>query len=1376
MMNLKSNYLPLVILLTLLYGIGISGQVYTIDNTHTLSSVATTIASLAPTDTSTQQIRFKEYSNVSQSSFKLISAFQGNIVFERESESDSLITIPQDSILFEFKRIKGTVTLRGLAFKLNGDNSVLIAGSETGKENAKLILDSCIIMGDDIKSTFISWLGKVDSRIEIRRSYFVAKNGTSLINLNAGTIVLENNAINFSGRIISSANELLHVEYNTVIRTQLDCRDGNNAVATFLNNWFPLRGRDYSKPPNTVGYFPIYFAGFFSVNDTIKNNLISNGEWKGFDFPDGTSKFSDISNKHNARPSSRDTTELWNWYFLDSTNVGFGAGPHRKKTAYNVFPDSNEFSTSFDNRFLRLSFMSSAIPRTLVPEYSSVLLSDTSLYNDLRLVWPQKGGLHFGAFKIFSIILDTVTNFGTPILLANQGATGLYKRQSSGSANENDKVILFSNEWLSAKYFHPAFSANTSKGINITPDSQNLGVGDSILFTQVTLPGRTIFVGSSAPPMPSNYRDLNVSVGYSTNAVLNGNIDFGTNVKTQIPYEANKVYWWIPSGDTLLSTTSKNGRFMSKYKAVNALQAYLVEVVNTPKGKSSLSSSTWGQIQFQSENGFQFYLDSTSFTADSNKYGSSSKPLKFDWAGRGINDSVIWSGNFKTPDHELWKNVNGVYSPVLVKADSSHFEFALSAGDSNAYFFQAIPFNVFKNQLFTATLGDVSVANLLSSNSGKISFANADPDPLDPLFLNTKWLGGKSIKTLRINLTQAYQIILDQVKAHAPSDKVKLLGYDGSNWMAMDSGNFVLGSPSKYQFNLPLLPSLPLSGISKFAILEVLPPAENIVTFTEPVVKGETAVTFLAVTKPGFDSSVIKKYGVQMFSLNAQGQFVAESPPDSLSAKPIGTALTKTLSPGKIYWYQLQYLEKDYQVYGNQLVNNLEGPKIKYGDLPLISPTAKNHWQIIGFPFDGLGKHFIKNSNLELDVLKFKDVSEFYDGIAKVTNNGAKDSSYFNKVAFPQTLKRASAYLFAASRPFNFALDSTAKFPDGKVYTTAASSAGWKFIGNPFPFPFAVNAIHSNQDQNFVFQNLTFKDTLETYQWDTVTVLQPFKGYAVYLQAGEMLSFDPFKLGNNALAKKSRMANLQAVNPWATLKIGEDVNALSGMTFFAGNKYRSIPNLPALQQKLRLKIGGGEGYLYKAVTLSDKAMSLSKKAMTVMEINESLNIFSDKTKSALLKFTSEADKDLETFALWNKNSGETIQANHEVTLQLIAGNNAYQFIAGDSDFVKQTLSALQANIKDLQLTLQNYPNPFNAQTQINFTLPAGLGHYEKLALEIINLQGIRIWNKSLNDFTLGSHFIAIEPLHWAPGVYVAKLRVQTDKKTFTIKRKMMRVP
>jgi hypothetical protein len=1331
---------------------------YSVSATKSLKVVANEIQSKI--DPGIYRVKFSTYGkNVDQFKMDSPTAQVDSIIFERnvDMESDSVIKV--DSTLFDFRRMKGTVVLRGLAFQLANPKAVLISGSEVGKENLHLLIDECFIFADSLDGTFLNWAGLPNSNIEIRRSFIISRTGTVLskLSVSGGNILLKNNLFNFPGFIAGSVSKFVEIKANTFNRTQL--RLTGDVVSTpptysFTRNLVAHHGATAAF--HATQFWFGYFSAFLDADAIVQNNRIYNA-WNGFDLGGSTKFAQNNSNQFIDSLPFKSSRELWNWYSSLDSMAGFSYGLPLTTQKYNVFPDSTQSDFNLQGLAAKVYFKPAKFPKIIKAEYDPAIPAPLVANPDLRFWNPTSGPLHFGSFRVDSISLPVNTQHGIPILLTKD-SNKVFTRQAYRDVQRLQSKSIFSNGLASGRFYFFSHLGNTASGSNITPTSE-IGNGDVFTFTKVDSAGFTSFFHEpSCSVCPKEYRYLEKDINIKTTAVIKDSLVFGLR-DSLVAYRADSTYWMISGSSNrfmrAVRASGVGGKFVATALAESPFKAYLVEKLSVPKGGTTFPL-VGGSLQAKSENGYQItILDTT--PSDTIHYGQNTRAYGFKEVGRLATDSVKLQLKWK-PDQEAFKDSLGKILPLGILPDTAGIvKLDLGKKDAGLTYFLAVKFNIFKDSLYTGSIeGGVTLGKFRSSVSAKAKFADLDTaiknyswTNQDSAFASTLFLAGKEFRANGALPIQPWEMTFPVIGSHDRS-KVEAWWSDGKDWTKIASPDLLFLTVAGNDLKVSKLPI----QARYIVAVERLQPPETYVIATPPTLKDN--IFRITVNYVGDSlNKAINQYKVELKSVDQLGDIVKVDSP----AVDVGTPFEIILKPNLAYVYRIQYLTGTIP-YGSPSFQALEGPA--WDRKVLLAPErslhAKDIWHIVGFPFSGTLKHAIVKNGVPLDTAKFIDTLKVMDILKTGTSSEISALKDWQSLSFTP----GKGYLVGGTRAFDLKMADQAQFLPLKPYKIGLDS-GWYFMANPFPTSFLSSKIKTQKKKNLFFWDLvaTTGAAGTTYAWAPAKTLKAFTGYAYQAVSKDTLVFD--LLGDvvptTPLAKSSLMPGLTEVKLYRP-------SATANMFITSNPNDESIPFLSTPNSSLELRLGGGSGFLLKSIANG-------------LAMDEPLEIRSLQSGMAAFSVASPEVEGLNEkiqVRLVDLVTGKVYDEVDAKELPLTSGTHPYRLLAGTTAFVSQSIDAFRATLPQSIGLSQNFPNPVRGLTRISLLWPAIQSEERHAVLQVLDTRGREVHRVNLDKIQAGRQVLTLDVSRWNPGIYLYRLTVSDGARKTRLQKRMLVSP
>jgi hypothetical protein len=1307
-------------------------------------------------------IKFSSYGTVGTLKLDTTGAGVDSILITRSTpDSDGVINVGNGTFL-DLKRVTVPVTLRGLAFQL-GPKGMLIAGSESGKANRNLTIDSCFIYADDLDGTFLSWLGDPTATIEIKNSFFVAKGANApntRLAMAAGTILLSNNLFNFPGAITGEKiSRKIEIRSNTFNRTQLDLIGQTlSARPTFVINQNLFAHRGPVEAFSRVDYYVASILGFEDLVSTVTVNRMYNS-WKGFDVQN-VARF----NGNTSVDSTYDgklPTELWDWYTeAKDTTTGLLSGVYKQRR-YNVLPGEKSRNLLLGKDTLSVQFRPAIFPRMISLTQNNL---GYTLNPAVRLRYAGIGALYFGPFRIDSLIVQKPPVHGKPVLLA-LGDSG-FTIQNSGTS-VLDANSRFVNGSLGARYFILGDSANTpsGNGIAVGTGTGLLSSKERAIFAHVDSAGMTRIDVTGNMGIPPEYRYLKEGYTIHTTAKINSTVNFGGDAKLAPYWDRSTTIFWMVKPNTFVPATKgvappNVGIYMANAAFNSDLgdwSAYLVEKLTVPGGgKAFTLPGGEGEVQAGAANGYQLSIDSAG-VYDTATYGFGTRGYSFDWAGREDADTLSLTLKANPDQDAFVKNGPTIDTVPRKILPDGRFRIAIGKADMGKVFFVATKFNILANEVVNRSIpGGVALSNYTSTTAGRLSFGDVVPAYLDSLnatsdttFRNTRFLGGKELRASYLKPSRLFGMTFDIAAIHDLS-KVEAWSFDGISWAKAKA------VPLSALSNSILVDSLPLATQRVLVVEHLLEP-EKYVSAGKPVLLGKDILSVRpANVITGDTLKPVTGYCLQLQSVNAAGSVFTT---DCLQ-KPIGEETQVKLEPNSAYKYRiLFFMGQEPFIRPYEVLQDVKwDPKATLDSA--FAALHRYRWHLLGFPFNDSLKHVVPK--VPGDTLE-GDAKDETVALRLVTS---PDSTFFQDMGNPDKLKvgAGDAYLFASAWNRQIQTGTAEVLPPAPK--TVSLKKGWNFIANPFPISFLASRVQS-KDPDLLFFELTYDPTIAApaskYDWDTATTLKAYHGYAVHADTAEDLVFDPFYKPASASVAAAKAGSGSSVGAWLQARIESSMGGAKA-TLSGNAGQRNVRYLPTPGSSVSMHIGSGAGYRLKTVRDLDR-------------VDEEIEITAPAAGHAAFALTgSEARPGYGSMRLIDLASGRVYDEASASAVALKQGSQAFRLLAGDAGFVEdRTRTFLAGAPAEIGLS-QNYPNPFRGRTAVTLDWPAWNGGDRRAVLDVLDMSGRNVARVRLDGIRMGRQALTLDAAGWTPGIYLYRLTVVSPGKRVSLQKRMLVSP
>ncbi len=1340
-------------------------------NVHTatdLSSAATSLANV--TSHGTHVINLYGSNNLGQFKLDAPGSVNDTLVFQRPGsptplETDSAIEV--NGTFLTIKQWKGPVKLIGLSFNLSSAKSILIAGSETGKENGNLILDSCMIYADTLDGPFLNWMTSATSSIDLRRSFFVARNASTLttMSLTAGTINLFNNLFNYPGTISAVTNVYADIESNTFNRTQVQLSGKLSAGLVppryqFNRNLIAHRG-----PVDALtGWIFADISGYSDPDGVIQYNRIYS-TWSAFDQSNSAKFATGTNNLFIDTILNKPMSELWNWYVPGETLVGFSNGASARASPYNIMPDIQIYPFTIDNISAKILFTPSNFPRQISPSFVPDSLPFVE-NPDLRFLFPTRGSLHFGPFHVTNLTLTLTPTLGKPVLLSRD-VTGKFTRQKVQQTDSTAQSSVFVNGLDSARYFAISFLGNTPRGVMITPSLSQLAFPDTLVFKKVDSSGLTQISDNQNHVFPKELRYLGRKIGFTTTASLKDFVLFGTR-DSILPYDSSNVFW-IQSTSNALIPNQPGGplgsRWACKIPAAQELMVFLVEKLSVPAGGNAFTLGK-GSLKAASINGYQLSLDSSGIP-DPGLFGSATPIYKPKWIGRGDSDTLTLTLSGKADQEGFSIQGGSVTSLNYVLQPDSTFQISIPKADSGKGFFAAVRYNVFARTILNKSIDGDSISNFWSSTSGRLHFAVLDKSigdiqlqNSDKVFVETRFLGGRKFQKKNLNPTSSWDFDFAVTRPENGSKvEVWVTGDSNLTWLPIP--------PVQIHFTAKDSSVLHVTGIpsdTKWIVaVERLPPLDTVIKLKWDV---DTAGRTLSVTPTSNDplNRLVQRYRLELREVDKSGNIIATTT-DSVA---IDSTSKVRLLPGSAYVYRIQYYSNQ-QPYGTPKFIPVPGISWTPGAVMNENDTLRsvNSWQLVGFPVTNKLGDLFQSHNRPVKDTTMRDVT-FFLRIKNILAASGRTRIAYDTVSGWDSVRVSpgKAFLFAAAKPYSFVLPDASKFLPLVPDTLTPADTGWQFIANPFPATARLTKITSTKQTTSPFYRLDSS----SQSFIPASVIQSFQGYAYHFRPDEKLIFNLLKdvVGSSKQSATPRFlqASLDAMGQSAQMEFSTAMDA-------------DVPYLSGLKPYLQMRIGESGGYFVKSVSRPweiDEPVTIITTQATTGQFHLSAHSGVD-ALSATGAGTGESPTD-PGFAslLINTSTGKTYDQAQAESLPLGTGSSQFRLIAGPTDYVQAKLRAFLASAPQTVGMSQNFPNPFRGLTRIALDWPMTDANDRHAVIEVLDIRGRILKNLVIKDISVGRQLVSVDASAWPPGIYIYRLSVFAGGHRMQMEKRMLVAP
>jgi len=374
--------------------------------------------------------------------------------------------------------------------------------------------------------------------------------------------------------------------------------------------------------------------------------------------------------------------------------------------------------------------------------------------------------------------------------------------------------------------------------------------------------------------------------------------------------------------------------------------------------------------------------------------------------------------------------------------------------------------------------------------------------------------------------------------------------------------------------------------------------------------------------------------------------------------------------------------------------NAITNPVYKQVNIPFLqfpSTTAKEIYQMISIPFS--------TGNQQLSDL-FADNLGAYDNTRYRLFDCVNGSDYTEVIGMDSPLPPAKALWLITREP------TTLDISDGQSPLTNQDFSlilrnGWNMIATPFAF--AV-------DWTEVTDSLTLR-FYDGSDWPFTSILEPYKGYAVYASDSMTLAIPPREISAGSPVPK--VSALMPGDGWR-IQISAQADPYRDQFNYAGARSAAAEKIDKYNQPEPPPIGN---YIQIFFSNGSDPQHFSTDFRKIGENGYSFDF--------QLNSNMEGEKIIQTHPEnlppeydWTIISTNTRINYGQETIRTSAKREKYHLLVGNLDHLTHASAGFMGIPATFSL-YQNYPNPFNPETTIEFQLPGS----ERVTIKIFDTLG-----------------------------------------------------
>jgi len=364
--------------------------------------------------------------------------------------------------------------------------------------------------------------------------------------------------------------------------------------------------------------------------------------------------------------------------------------------------------------------------------------------------------------------------------------------------------------------------------------------------------------------------------------------------------------------------------------------------------------------------------------------------------------------------------------------------------------------------------------------------------------------------------------------------------------------------------------------------------------------------------------------------------------------------------------------------------------------LPQISfpwSTKANVYQMISIPLETPGQN--------LKTL-FEDQLGTYDNTRYRIYDLPDGAEYSEITGLDKVLSPGKALWLITKQEQNLSITNAHSVRTDQSFELSLQK-GWNLIASPFAFPV---------DWTTISKQLALRHYDGT-DWPFVTLLEPFKGYAVNVARDTVLLIP----AQESVSIAKTMAGNQVNNLDWQIRISAESGNMKDMFNYVGTAQQAVSGIDSYDAPEPPPIGDFVS-VYLTQKNSAEKFSTDFRETDMGEYEFEFEVAHNIDQPVDISFHPENLPDQYTWLLVSKEQGIYYP---QASLRVSSNLSKYQLLAGTEEFISSA-KAKFSPLPDSYHLKQNFPNPFNPSTTIKYSLP----ETGPVTIDLYNMLGQKI--------------------------------------------------